>query len=105
MKARRNRIRLQKRKPRIRLESNHNPTAPTWVRDRFLLQPLSRGFPPIPLTQELLEDAGVSSAELLYPRGIGAPAGPPTKAVELHRGPRLRERFRILGWIFRLLRR
>ncbi len=115
MKAARNRIRQHKRRPRLRMESN--PAPRSWVRDRFVLQPLSRGFPPIPLTGELVDDmlafnrgrpavgADQDAAALLYPRGIIAPAGPPTKAVELHRGPRLRERFRILGWIFRLLRR
>ncbi len=58
MKARRNRIRQHKRRPRIRMES----TTPTvaWIGGSF---------------------------------------------VDIHRGPRLRERFRILGWIFRLLRR
>ncbi len=67
MKAARNRIRLQKRRPRIRMEGNHNPTAPTWVRDRFV-------------------DGPVTSGRMLISSW-------------------LRERFRILGWIFRLLRR
>ncbi len=105
MKARRNRIHLQKRRPRIRMS---NPAPVAWIRGRFV---------DIPLTQELLEDAGVSSAEEWNrptwaqreyldrmvagnrERMAGAEVLEPTFLE------RLRERFRILGWIFRLLRR
>ncbi len=43
MKARRNRIRLQKRRTRVRLESNPAP-ASTWARDRFVLELHPPGF-------------------------------------------------------------
>ncbi len=74
-----------------------NPAPVAWIRGRFV---------DVPLTQELLEDAGVQSAE-----EWNDTAGKHFTAAALFRAipgilrPRLRERFRILRWIFRLLRR
>ncbi len=75
MKAARNRIRQHKRRPRIRMVSSPM-SIDTWVRDRFVSATQYPG----------------AQARLQYARNV---------AAQSH----VRERFRILRWIFRLLRR
>ena len=86
MKARRNRIRLQKRRPRIRMESDPAPGV-AWVRGRFVEDPA------LPLEPFSLS-VGVKLVRL-------DSTEPFLNVPRLH----LRERFRILRWIFSLLRR
>ncbi len=101
MKAPRNRIRQHKRRPRLRMESN--PAPRSWVRNRFVTTP--RLPPPTVFSGELVDDM------LAFNRGLAKAwpaefADPVTaEVIQPTFGERLRERFRILGWIFRLLRR
>ena len=92
----------------------------TWVRDRFVEGARTSALWPtgFPWTQELVDDqAGAPDVEeimaaALLERGVD-PAGsyPEALFVDTYKRPpygsklRLRERFRILGCIFRLLRR
>ena len=104
IKARRNRIRLQKRRPRIRMESTA-PASPTWVRDRFLDGPTLLEVEAMKIRGDRFEYLELHTTAISGPAVLEAAPITPLELLRPTFRARLRERFRILGWIFRLLRR